>query len=496
TVNQTLTSIGVSPSSPTVNTLGSQQFSVMGLDQFGNTMTTQPVITWSVTGGGSINSSGLYTAPASTGTATVKATSGSVSGSDNVTITQTQTAQTSTQLPNFSYSMPSSNPALQPGMDTFTPPSGGTTTSGAPIIDASDSIGGPNNSITLTGAQFTSYTGSGAYSDTQFLVYGQTSSGNATLTNAQIQDTSVDGVTITIPSTEPANAMYLVWAQNNSGISTPIAVNRTQAWWLSNAGNTSPGQSVSVYGENLSNGASTSQSWVYLQPTAGGQGQWATVTSVNPYQVDFTVPTALANGTYQVWVNNGLGGNYSWSEASTLLTVQGSSSWNSALMVNVQNYGATGNGKTDDGPAILDAIGALQSGDTLYFPTGTYLVDGEQLILPSNVRVLGVGQNQSTIEFEGAVPNNGLGAFEIGVYSFNDQHNVEFDSLTLEYAGPETYSLNSGTSLVSEANGTNFTFNNVTILANDLQPIDWQGSNELTLENSTILGLDISVIGA
>ena len=65
------------------------QFSAVGLDQFGNAMTTQPRFKWSVSGVGSINSSGLYTAPATTGTATVTATSGSVQGSFLVTLTST-----------------------------------------------------------------------------------------------------------------------------------------------------------------------------------------------------------------------------------------------------------------------------------------------------------------------------------------------------------------------------------------------------------------------
>ncbi|HTV48114.1 MAG TPA: hypothetical protein VMG59_06685 [Phycisphaerae bacterium] len=506
TVEQTLKSISVSPSIPSAGYDSIIQFSATALDQFGDALATQPTFKWSVSRGGSINSSGVYTAPTSAGTVTIKATSGSVSGSDSTTIVQTQTEQTeqsSAQLPSFTYSAPSSAPSLPSGIDPFSPPVGGTTNSGAPIIDASDTIASPNDSITLTGAQFTSYTGSAAYSDTQFLVYGQTSSTNGALTNAQIQDTSADGVIVTIGSTEPANSMYLIWAQNSSGVSTPIAINDTQAWWVSNAGNASPGQTISVYGKNLSNGASTPQSWVYLQPTTGGQGQWATVTAVNPYQVNFVVPTSLTNGTYQVWVNNGLGGNYSWSQASTLLTVQGAKTWNSALTVNVQNYGAIGNDTTDDGDAILAAIAALQPGDTLYFPNGTYIVnnadlqggeyDNNMFILPSDVRVEGASEGQTIIEFQGSVPKWWGANFEIGAPG---QSNVEFDSLTLEYAGPETYPVDGTPALVYETGGTNFTFDNVTLLANDLTPIDWEDSSQLTLENSTILGQSTLLLGA
>jgi hypothetical protein len=90
TVNQTQTSIGVSPSSATVVPGGTQQFTATAQDQFGRAMATQPSFTWSVDSGGvggTVSSSGLYTAPSSTGSATVRATAGSMSGTASVTVT-------------------------------------------------------------------------------------------------------------------------------------------------------------------------------------------------------------------------------------------------------------------------------------------------------------------------------------------------------------------------------------------------------------------------
>ena len=52
-----------------------------------------------------------------------------------------------------------------------------------------------------------------------------------------------------------------------------------------------------------------------------------------------------------------------------------------AAQLNVRNYGATGNGTTNDAPAIQSAINAAQSGDTIYFPNGTYLLNST-LTLP------------------------------------------------------------------------------------------------------------------
>ena len=76
TVNLATNSVVVTPSSPTVGENMSQQFSAVAYDQFGNRMASQPNFTWSVLNGGdggTITSSGLYTAPATAGSDTIEA---------------------------------------------------------------------------------------------------------------------------------------------------------------------------------------------------------------------------------------------------------------------------------------------------------------------------------------------------------------------------------------------------------------------------------------
>ena len=87
TVNQTLSSISVSPASVGLSSHGTQQFTASAKDQFGTVLTSQPGFTWSLTGGGSVTISGFYTAPFASGTATVKATSGVITGTGGVTVT-------------------------------------------------------------------------------------------------------------------------------------------------------------------------------------------------------------------------------------------------------------------------------------------------------------------------------------------------------------------------------------------------------------------------
>jgi len=61
--------------------------------------------------------------------------------------------------------------------------------------------------------------------------------------------------------------------------------------------------------------------------------------------------------------------------------------------VNVIDYGATGNGTTNDTAAIQAAIDSRTSGGTVYFPCGTYSVTG--------IRIDGTGANLTNITLQG-----------------------------------------------------------------------------------------------
>ncbi len=80
-----LTSITVTPTPFTMNTSTTKQFTAVAKDQFGNAMVPQPTFTWTATGG-TVNSTGLYSAGTSAGTFAVTASSGVISGSAVVTL--------------------------------------------------------------------------------------------------------------------------------------------------------------------------------------------------------------------------------------------------------------------------------------------------------------------------------------------------------------------------------------------------------------------------
>jgi len=88
TVNQTLTTISVSPASASVAAGATLQFTATAKDQFTANLTVPPTFTWNVSGGGTINTSGVFTAGSTAGGPfSVTAISGGKSGTANISVT-------------------------------------------------------------------------------------------------------------------------------------------------------------------------------------------------------------------------------------------------------------------------------------------------------------------------------------------------------------------------------------------------------------------------
>jgi hypothetical protein len=86
-VQQTATTLSLSPSSPSVVVGGTQQFTASVLDQFGQAIVA-PSVSWAIAAGGnSISSTGLATAGTTPGSFTVTATSGSATNSTALNVT-------------------------------------------------------------------------------------------------------------------------------------------------------------------------------------------------------------------------------------------------------------------------------------------------------------------------------------------------------------------------------------------------------------------------
>jgi len=88
TVNQTLSSISVSPGTASLNLNATEAFAADAFDQFGGLLSTQPTFTWSIASGGvgTVDTNGVYSTGSAAGSATVSAASGGVSGTASVSV--------------------------------------------------------------------------------------------------------------------------------------------------------------------------------------------------------------------------------------------------------------------------------------------------------------------------------------------------------------------------------------------------------------------------
>lgn len=97
-------------------------------------------------------------------------------------------------------------------------------------------------------------------------------------------------------------------------------------------------------------------------------------------------------------------------------------------IISVKDFGATGDGLTDDTAALQSAASAVPSYATLFFPAGTYLVSGQVTFTTSNIAVVGqkakivqTGANIKTLYFVNCtdVEVSGLHIYGKGASDFN-----------------------------------------------------------------------------
>tara|TARA_R110000868_G_scaffold383325_1_gene650256 strand:+ start:29 stop:1543 length:1515 start_codon:yes stop_codon:yes gene_type:complete len=91
--------------------------------------------------------------------------------------------------------------------------------------------------------------------------------------------------------------------------------------------------------------------------------------------------------------------------------------------VSVKDFGAVGDGTTNDTAALQDAINA-STGGVLYFPAGVYLCS--TLSLVANLTIIGAGQNNTIIRSNGT----NVGSFIVGISTSN----VTVQDLQIDFA--------------------------------------------------------------
>ncbi len=181
TVDQTLTSVVVSPGSVTVADGGTQQFTATAEDQFGQAMATQPAFTWTLTAGsGTLGGSGLYTAPTTgTGSATVQAADASLNASASISFGSAPAAPS-----NLSATVISTRQVNLSWTDNATNASG--------IVVQRSTNGSSWSTLTTLSGTATSYSDTSVSKNKTYYyrVYAENSFGNSTDSNVVTATTS------------------------------------------------------------------------------------------------------------------------------------------------------------------------------------------------------------------------------------------------------------------------------------------------------------------
>ena len=338
---------------------------------------------------------------------------------------------------------------IAPG-PSFNPASAGvsftsTFVAGSPIISEWTRTASSDDSISIAGGSFSA----SASVPIRFYVLTDGGGGTAKITMITKQSATESSAIVTLPRSDiPTNAMYMLWGADNDGIGRPVFINQTETWWVGPDA-AQAGQLVAVYGRNLSQAGDewikgtslgTAPTWVWIVPDAGGPMQQITVTSTNPYRVEFQLPPSLVSGTYTVWIHNGRGGDYGWGAPLKFIVrnpVLNGTQW-SGPTYDVANNAAlsqmTSNDfAADDGALLQSALtlaGRSTTGNaTVVLPAGTFLI-ANPLNIPSNVRLKGQGMESSILL---AVPSPSFQSLAI-IYSSSGNlasNNVSIEDLAL-----------------------------------------------------------------
>lgn len=267
--------------------------------------------------------------------------------------------------------------APPPPGDKFSPTFGARTKPPrAPRIAGITRQAGPGDSFVAYGRGFLG----GDPSDTRLWLYSQTTASNGTFSTPAILLRGNDASVIARVDASLPYGMYVVWVETAKGPSHPIRVNATDAWWVG-PDHAQPGGLVSVYGRNLSRNNGNVESHVYLRKWASGPSAPCTrvpVTAVNPYKVTFRLPgpeRLQTNEDYEVWVHNGHGGPFGWSGPLRLEVEENERYVWEGTVWDVTRNGVTKDDPIDDTAAIQAIVNGATSGDILYFPTGTYVIE-------------------------------------------------------------------------------------------------------------------------
>jgi hypothetical protein len=349
-------------------------------------------------------------------------------------------------------------PEMEPPGDSYKPPQS-SYSANAPQIAEWTKTAGKDESVILSGYNL-------RHSD--FEIYSDEGINQA---NVQYRDN--EKAIITINKSFKKWSQFLIWPKDVQGYGKPVAVNKTEIWWVGPE-ISRIGENVSIYGRNLTNNNDTLISYVYLRLIKSKKTIRVKINKANPYKVDFVVPDVL-QGIYELWVHNGHGGKWGWSDP-ILISIEKPINWDKEIFsfnVQTQNPSSLQN--------IIDKASeyALKNKTfaTVKLSEGTLYVS-TPIVHKSRVQIKGV-RNRTLIkcafEFEN---KNGM------IQSANSEY-ISLSDLKIDASGKTDFV----NGVINYREKNNFIWlNNVTIISRGEKSFDFHNSAFIFIKGGEVTG--------
>jgi len=236
--------------------------------------------------------------------------------------------------------------------------------------------------------------------------------------------------------------VFVAWVHTSNGWSKPIFLNRPDPWWTQGDGGTvaTPGGWIRVLGTNLSwPDVGRIKPRVALTGKAAARPVLLEVREGDAYSVEALLPKDLPEGHYQVWVHMGLGGFNAWG-GNLSIQVQKPYSW-PATILNVKDFGARGDGSSDETEAIAKALeqASRLDGGIVYFPRGLYMVTSTLNIPPKTILR---GERQDLVDLfwpdgKSILPAVIQGTHSFGIEDLTLHFSLARHGIVADQAGPQ-----------------------------------------------------------